>query len=46
MNRKELEQYIQETYAARIDYPYGSVPDDTIKMLLDMSYQATKNKRK
>jgi len=121
MNRKELEQYIQETYVARIDYPWvkypnyevfrhennkkwfalvmdipesklgvsgndaisvvnvkcdkilvpslweqdgifpayhmskehwitvaldGSVPDDTIKMLLDMSFEATKNKKK
>ena len=24
----------------------GSVPDDTIKMLIDMSFEATKNKRK
>ena len=122
MNRKELEQYIQETYVSRIDYPWekypnyevfrhennkkwfalvmdipksrlgvsgndsiisvvnvkcdkilisslweqdgifpayhmskehwitvaldGSVPDDTIKMLLDMSFEATKNKKK
>lgn len=121
MNRKELEQYIQETYVAQIDYPWvkypshevfrhennkkwfalvmdipksklgisgndtmsvvnvkcdkilvpslwerdgifpayhmskehwitialdGSVPNDTIKMLLDMSFEATKNKRK
>ena len=121
MNRKELEQYIQETYVAQIDYPWakypgyevfrhestkkwfalvmdipksrlgvsgndsisvvnvkcdkilipslweqdgifpayhmnkehwitialnGSVPDDTIKMLIDMSFEATMNKRK
>lgn len=27
MNRKELEQYIQETYVARIDYPWVKYPN-------------------
>ena len=27
MNRKELEQYIQETYVSRIDYPWEKYPN-------------------
>ena len=30
MNRKELEQYIQETYVAQIDYPWVKYPSHKI----------------
>lgn len=46
MKRNELEEFIIETYNADKDSWItvaldGSVLDDKIKMLLDMSYQAT-----
>lgn len=30
MNRKELEQYIQETYVAQIDYPWVKYPSHEV----------------
>ena len=50
MNRTELKQLIMENYSVEADYPWltaaldGSVSDEQIKMLLDMSYVLTATK--
>lgn len=50
MNRTELKQFIMGNYSVEADYPWltaaldGSVSDEQIKMLLDMSCVLTATK--